>query len=124
MSCLLRSFSGLEVRSRVGETLELISACAGWSKESLDEVDLMLQIQSVVSLFGPYIRYRVKSNEEISLVASASGNATNGASPFQSYHGYIPPQRKEEITKILYIIMLFIAFMTVSCSGQAISPPS
>ena len=92
-------FFEMEVRSRVGETLELISACAGWSKESLDEVDLMLQIQSVVSLFGPYIKYRAKSNEEISLVASASGNATNGASPFQSYHGYIALQRKRRNNK-------------------------
>lgn len=52
-----------ELRKRVSQChreFELVSACAGKSKDILDEVDLLLQVQSVVSLFGPYIKYRIK----------------------------------------------------------------
>ena len=41
------------------QQMDLISACAGNSKESLDEVDLNLHIQAVVRQFGHYVKYTV-----------------------------------------------------------------
>ena len=56
-------FFETEVKGRIQSValplllLEFVSARAGKSKDLLDKVDLMLQVQSVVSLFGPYIIY-------------------------------------------------------------------
>ena len=60
-----------ELRKRVSQChceFELVSACAGKNKDVLDEVDLLLQVQSVVSLFGPYIKYRIKCLQDEALL--------------------------------------------------------
>ena len=61
-----------EVKGRIPETvpLDLVSASAGKSKDNLDEVDLLLQVESVVSLFGPFIKYRTKSEVQAENVGS------------------------------------------------------
>lgn len=42
--------------------VDLVSACAGNSKESLDEVDLSLHIQPVVIQFGHFVKYNIRSH--------------------------------------------------------------
>ena len=81
-----------EVKGRICETfpLDLVSASAGRSKDNLDEVDLLLQVESVVSLFGPFIKYRTKSEPLAENVAVATVNLPS-ASP--QCTRYIPRQR-------------------------------
>ena len=83
-----------EVKGRIPETvpLDLVSASAGKSKDNLDEVDLLLQVESVVLLFGPFIKYRTKSEVQAENVAVATINSPC-ASPQSQCTRCIPCQR-------------------------------
>ena len=69
------------------QQIDLISACAGNSKESLDEVDLSLHIQAVVRQFGHFVKYCVRSSlpEDTSYETSTQRTLDNT--------GYCPKER-------------------------------
>ena len=44
------------------EDVELEAAFLGKSKESLDKIELSLSLDSAIPLFGPFLRYRIRSS--------------------------------------------------------------
>ena len=51
-------FFNTEIEKRISESLKLASAYAGQNKEALDVVDLNLQMELVIRLFGRYVQYK------------------------------------------------------------------
>ena len=49
-------FFNTEIEKRISESLKLASAYAGQNKEALDVVDLNLQMELVIRLFGRYVQ--------------------------------------------------------------------
>ena len=98
-----------EVKGRIPETvpLDLVSASAGKSKDNLDEVDLLLQVESVVSLFGPFIKYRTKLEVQAENVAVATINSPC-ASPQSQCTRYIPCQRNNKDSLYNQIILVWV----------------
>ena len=47
------------------EELELEAAFLGKLKESLDKIELSLSLNSAIPLFGPFLRYRTHSSEQV-----------------------------------------------------------
>ena len=92
-------FFETEVESRISAALplELKSASAGNSKDSMDEVDLMLQVRSVISLFGPYVKYRTASVENEVVVHTAASSPQSSLPSTQSTH--YPSQRNPRNNK-------------------------
>ena len=47
------------------EEVALEAAFLGKSKESLDRIELSLSLDSAIPLFGPFLRYRTRSSEQV-----------------------------------------------------------
>lgn len=59
---ILQQFFDEIIATRIEPTVQLESASLGKSKNSLDQVDLSLPLDSTVELFGPFLWYYVKDN--------------------------------------------------------------
>jgi len=58
----LQQFFDEIIATKIEPTVQLESASLGKSKNSLDQVDLSLPLDSTVELFGPFLWYYVKDN--------------------------------------------------------------
>ena len=53
-----------KIHSKSSMTIKLISVYLGRSKESLDEIELSMQLDLAVATYGGYLRYNVISQPE------------------------------------------------------------